>query len=124
MMGVSSSIFISSSLILLNIEPIVIKCTMGFIYFFMSINCFSQFYLIGFWDLKNMILMAIISLIGCFISNIIIKKFIKSNKTNFLNKMISISCLFLLTLVSIIIPLSCYNEYLKNDYFFRFGKLE
>jgi uncharacterized membrane protein YfcA len=120
-MGVSGSLFISAFLLLLGIEPIIVKCTMSFMILVMALNNSFQFFYMGYFDWRNILTLAVISILGCLLANFIIKKKLAENNSKTVNFIIS-SCSFAMTLIlCFVLPVSSYVEYLSNADFFSFS---
>lgn len=122
-MGVSGSLFISSFLILLGVEPIVVKCTMSFMILFMSLNNSFQFFYMGYFDWKNILIFAIISICGCLLANLIIKKELAKANSDGVNLIISTCCFIMTLALCFVLPISSYVEYISNANFFNFSTI-
>ena len=118
--GVCGSLFISSSLMLLDLEPLVIKATIGFAIFVMSLNNTFQFLFLGYFDLKNTVIIALITLVGCVVGNVIIKRQLQNGGQRGANSIISV-CNFCMTgVICLVIPFTSYFESINNSSFFAF----
>ena len=117
--GVCGSLFITSSLMLLNIEPLVVKSTIGFAIFVMTFNNAFQFFFLGYFDLKNTLTIACITLVGCLVGNFIIKRLLNQNSSK-ANRIISICNICMTSVICFCLPVSSYFEVSNNSSFFSF----
>lgn len=122
-MGVSGSLFISSFLILLGVEPIVVKCTMSFMILFMSMNNSFQFFYMGYFDWKNILIFALVSIAGCLLANLIIKKELAKANSDGVNLIISTCCFIMTLALCFVLPISSFVEYVSNVNFFNFSTI-
>jgi hypothetical protein len=120
--GVSGSLFISASLILLNIEPIVVKCTLSILILFLSSINSLQFFLMGYFDWKNILFIGCSALVGCLIANFVIKVQLAKGDTSTVNSIIAVQCFVMTVVICFAVPSSSYYEYLTNTNFFSMGE--
>jgi uncharacterized membrane protein YfcA len=121
--GVSGSLFISAALILLNIEPIVVKCTLSMLILFLSSINSLQFFLMGYFDWRNILFLGCSALVGCLVANFVIKNQLAKGDTHTVNSIIAVQCFVMTLAICFAIPSSSYFEYLTNANFFRMGTI-
>lgn len=121
--GVGSSLFVSSTLMLFDFEPLVVKCTMTWITMLMAANNTFQFIFIGYFDWKNILIFTGLGLFGCMLSNLFIKELVAQNMNAKANQIIALSCCLMGALVCLAIPVTSYFEYKNNQSFMHMGSI-
>jgi hypothetical protein len=121
--GVGSTLFISSTLMLLDFEPLVVKCTMTWITMLIASNNTFQFIFIGYFDWKNILIFTGLGLFGCLLSNLFIKGLVAKNMNGKANQIIALSCCLMGALVCLAIPATSYFEYKNNQSFMHVGSI-
>jgi uncharacterized membrane protein YfcA len=121
--GVGGSLFVSSALLLLDVEPLVIKCTMTWITMLMATNNTFQFIFIGYFDWRNVLIFTFLGLIGCVSSNLFIKKLLANNMSSKANEIIALCCCLMSVFVCFAIPVTSYYEYKNNQSFLKAGSI-
>lgn len=119
--AVSGSLIVSCSLLVLGLDPLVVKCTIGVVLFGLTINNLVQFSLSRYADWPNALLLGALSFLACFLANISIKFMISKfpiSKTNFL---ICLSSFVMTLTLCFAVPLSFFFEYVTSNSIFQFG---
>ena len=118
--GVCGTLFIATSMMALNVEPIIVKSTMSILVFCMSANNGFQFIYMGYFDAVNIAALIVINLSGCLVGNLIIKRALRKN-VGAANSIIDLCSLVMTFCICVALPFSSYYEYLHNAIFLDFG---
>ena len=121
--AVSSTLFLWAALFFLGLEPLVVKCTVGWMIFMIAVNNCFQFIYMGYFDWKNILVISGVSLFGCFAANLYIKKELANNNSRSINIMIAGCCFAMTVCLCIVIPFTSIFEYHHNKSFLSFGSV-
>jgi uncharacterized membrane protein YfcA len=121
--AVSGSLIVSCSLLVIGMDPLVVKCTIGVVLFGLTINNLVQFSLSNYADWPNALLLGCFSFFACLFANVFVKVMINKfpiSKTNFF---ICLSSFIMTLTLCFAVPLSFYSEYMTNKSIFQFGTI-
>ena len=121
--GVSGSLIVTCSLLVVGLDPLVVKSTIGIVLFGLTVNNLVQFSLSKYSDWANSLLLGCFSFVACLSANYFLQVMLRRFPLRHTNLLIRL-CSFLMTFaLCVVIPLTFYSEYLSNDSIFYFESL-
>lgn len=121
--GVGGSIFLSSALLILNLEPIVAKSIVITVVFMATIMNIFLFYFSGFSDPYNSAVFGICCFIGSVIGNQLITHIKKKKGEKEVGIVISLLMFVIIVVTLGMMPFTTYIEIKTNNSVFEFGEI-
>ena len=121
--GVSGSLIVSCSLLVLGLDPLVVKCTIGVVLFGLTINNLVQFSLSNYADWQNAVLMGCLSFFACLLANFGVKVLMEKMPLEYTHRVICLSSFVMSLSLCFAVPATFYSEWDSMGTIFHFGSI-